>query len=69
MRAVFQTLKEPVLLPVAGRRAEGDGLHLGRGTHVQLVLRCGGRGLGGSRGGRGLALLLLGRILQTHTNL
>lgn len=43
---VLQTLKQAVLLFVPSRGREGDGLDLGRGSHVELVLQR-GAGFGG----------------------
>ena len=36
--AALEAFKQLVLLLVPGRRAEGDGFHLGGGPHVELVL-------------------------------
>lgn len=66
MRAALQALKEAVLFLVASGGAEGDSLHLGGRSHVQLVLDGAGAGFVGDGSGWVFALLLLGGILQEY---
>lgn len=69
VRTVLEAFKQLVLLLVPGWRAERDGLHFGGGPHVQFILDGVRTGFVCYRGGRVLALLLLGSILQVKSQL